>query len=128
MRYLRALKDPALCEPSTYVELIRTPAMQTIVGPSEREARQQDMRRRVGAKRTLVAPTKPEPVRTAPVVQTQAQIDRAAALEQYRRQLFDEVWSLPTQKVATQHGVSDVAIAKTCKRLKIPKLSHDRGN
>ena len=68
-----------------------------------------------------VAPTKPEPAPPAPVVLTQAEKARAASLEKDRRQLFDEVWSLPTQKVAAQHGVSDVAIAKTCKRLKIPK-------
>lgn len=121
MQYLRALKEKALCEPSTYVELIRTPAMQTIVRSSERETRQREIQRGVSTGKKRVAPAKPEPEPPTPVVQTQAERDRAAALEKYRRQLFDEVWSLPTQKVATQHGVSDVAIAKTCKRLKIPK-------
>lgn len=121
MQYLLALKDRAICEPSTFTELIRTPAMQTIVRLSERETRHQEIRHKVIAGRKPVAPTKPEPAPPAPVVQSQAEKARAAALETYRRQLFDEVWSLPTQKVAARHGVSDVAIAKTCKRLKIPK-------
>ncbi len=37
-----------------------------------------------------------------------------------REKLYDEVWSQPMWKLAPEYGVSDVALAKTCKKLKIP--------
>ena len=36
-----------------------------------------------------------------------------------RRQLYERVWSAPATKLAVQLGVSDVAIAKLCKKLNI---------
>jgi hypothetical protein len=38
-----------------------------------------------------------------------------------RQRLYAEVWSEPTQQVAKHYGVSDVAIAKACALLDIPK-------
>lgn len=38
-----------------------------------------------------------------------------------RKQLYDEVWSAPTQQVAKRYGISDVALAKVCSQLRIPK-------
>ena len=38
-----------------------------------------------------------------------------------RQRLYDEVWTEPTQQVAQRYGVSDVAIAKACALLDIPK-------
>ena len=38
-----------------------------------------------------------------------------------RVRLYEEVWTEPTQKVAKRYGVSDVAIAKACASLNIPK-------
>ena len=35
--------------------------------------------------------------------------------------LYEEVWAEPTQTVAGRYGVSDVAIAKACTLLDIPK-------
>src|SRR5690606_28685041 len=35
--------------------------------------------------------------------------------------LYEEVWAEPTQQVAKRYGVSDVAIAKACALLDIPK-------
>ena len=40
-----------------------------------------------------------------------------------RKQLYDEVWSLPTYKLAVKYGVSDVGLAKICKRNSIPSNS-----
>ena len=37
-----------------------------------------------------------------------------------REKLYDEVWAEPMLKVAPRYGVSDVALAKTCRKLKIP--------
>ena len=38
-----------------------------------------------------------------------------------REQLYEEVWSAPTQQVAKRYGISDAAIGKVCRCLKIPK-------
>ena len=40
-----------------------------------------------------------------------------------REDLYLLVWTLPTTKVALILGVSDVAVAKRCKKLNIPKPS-----
>jgi hypothetical protein len=37
-----------------------------------------------------------------------------------RQALYDQVWSEPLTKLAKQYGVSDVALAKACRRAKIP--------
>lgn len=37
-----------------------------------------------------------------------------------REKLYEEVWSQPMCKLAAQYSVSDVALAKTCKKLRIP--------
>lgn len=39
----------------------------------------------------------------------------------YNRQtLYEEVWAEPVSNVAQRYGVSDVAIAKTCRKMHIP--------
>jgi hypothetical protein len=39
----------------------------------------------------------------------------------YRRsELYGEVWKEPVRTVAKRYGVSDVAVGKICRRLKIP--------
>ena len=43
-----------------------------------------------------------------------------------RQRLYEEVWSEPTQQVAKRYGVSDVAIAKACALLDIPKVIHGK--
>ena len=40
-----------------------------------------------------------------------------------RKQLYDKVWSKPAIAVAKDYGISDVAVAKICKKLDIPKPS-----
>jgi hypothetical protein len=37
-----------------------------------------------------------------------------------RGELYDLVWSHPTQRVAKQFGISDVGLAEACRRAKIP--------
>lgn len=37
-----------------------------------------------------------------------------------REKLYNEVWEQPVTKVAEQYGVSDVAIAKVCRKMRIP--------
>jgi hypothetical protein len=40
-----------------------------------------------------------------------------------RQELYELVWKTPMRRLASQFGVSDVALAKTCKRHNIPKPS-----
>jgi hypothetical protein len=37
-----------------------------------------------------------------------------------REKLYEQVWSQPMWKLAPEYGVSDVALAKTCRKLQIP--------
>src|SRR5580704_19505771 len=38
-----------------------------------------------------------------------------------REELYKRVWSEPTQKVARDLGISDVGLAKICRKLHVPK-------
>lgn len=38
-----------------------------------------------------------------------------------REELYEWVWTTPTQQLAERFGISDVALAKICKKLKVPK-------
>ena len=38
-----------------------------------------------------------------------------------REELYERLWSMPTTKVAAESGISDVALAKRCKKLNVPK-------
>ncbi|MGH7826451.1 MAG: hypothetical protein ACREQ7_14905 [Candidatus Binatia bacterium] len=59
--------------------------------------------------------------------QAEIQAARRAYISSYflsrynREQLYDEVWSEPTQNVAKKYGLSDVGLAKVCKKLQIPR-------
>jgi hypothetical protein len=37
-----------------------------------------------------------------------------------RQVLYDQVWSQPMTKLAKEYGISDVALAKICKKLDVP--------
>jgi hypothetical protein len=37
-----------------------------------------------------------------------------------RKELYSKVWKFPMRVLAKEFGVSDVALAKTCKKLHIP--------
>lgn len=38
-----------------------------------------------------------------------------------RCELFERVWSTPMVKLADEYGISDVGLAKICKRMEIPR-------
>lgn len=42
-------------------------------------------------------------------------------IELTREELYQRVWSTPMQKLAAEFGLSDVGLAKVCKKYKIPK-------
>lgn len=37
-----------------------------------------------------------------------------------RQELYEKVWQVPLRKLATEYGVSDVALGKVCRKLQIP--------
>ena len=37
-----------------------------------------------------------------------------------RRELYEQVWEQPMSRLAKQYGISDVALAKRCRKLRIP--------
>jgi hypothetical protein len=60
--------------------------------------------------------------RRSEVQETRAPRPSAHALATYKRErLYKEVWAEPTQKVAARYGISDVALARACRHLQIPK-------
>jgi hypothetical protein len=42
-------------------------------------------------------------------------------IEWNRDKLYEAVWKRPAVQLAKEHGISDVALAKICKKLKVPK-------
>lgn len=38
-----------------------------------------------------------------------------------REELYEQVWQTPMSRLAAQYGVSDVALAKTCRRMNVPR-------
>jgi len=38
-----------------------------------------------------------------------------------REELYEQVWKMPMSRLAAEYGISDVALAKTCKRFDIPR-------
>jgi len=38
-----------------------------------------------------------------------------------REKIYEEIWSEPIQHVAKRYGISDVGLAKVCKKLNIPR-------
>jgi hypothetical protein len=37
-----------------------------------------------------------------------------------RQELYEKVWQFPLRKLATEYGISDVGLAKVCRKLDIP--------
>jgi hypothetical protein len=37
-----------------------------------------------------------------------------------RQELYEKVWQFPLRKLAVEYGISDVGLAKVCRKLKIP--------
>lgn len=96
------------CDGALLHEFLRKPRMQEhLRGAEYRVARlglTLDGRRKSDVKKT-------EPPKPSPYV-----------LASYdREKLYNEVWAEPAQKVAARYGISDVALAKVCRQLQIPK-------
>jgi len=96
------------CDDATLHNLLRTPRIRQHMAASEgrllRAGVTLEGRRRTEAR----IPRKPTP--------------SSYVLTRYDREhLYKEIWTEPARRVATRYGVSDVAIAKVCRQLNIPK-------
>jgi hypothetical protein len=65
----------------------------------------------------LLSPRRPG--RTGKGLQPRS-VSRELLSKYNREELYQKVWAVPMRKVARDYGVSDVALAKTCKKLLIP--------
>jgi hypothetical protein len=57
---------------------------------------------------------------TPPVVEKSQQVSPFLMARYDREKLYEKVWTMPVRLAAREYGVSDVAIAKTCRKLNIP--------
>lgn len=46
--------------------------------------------------------------------------EKTEGIEISRQTLYDQVWSTPMARLSKEYGISDVALAKICKKLKVP--------
>jgi hypothetical protein len=105
------LRDQNACDDEVLKTLARTPKMRAILTAAER--------RRAGPELNQPPAVNRRESRRA---QPSTTLKQPLPPSRYDRQgLYDEVWTEPTQKVALRYGVSDVAIAKACRLLDIPK-------
>jgi hypothetical protein len=125
---LRKLAKPQHCEERIFAEFVRTPSIRERMD-------------RLGLNRLLPSkPVKPRTKRPLDHKQVQRKDQspprqedhwlssltpeaRASILRNLisRERLYNEVWAEPVTKVAERHGVSDVAVAKWCRKLNVPR-------
>lgn len=113
---LRIFKKHEACSAETLDKLLRTPRMKLHLAPVGNRllrwpAKTQGRRVSASAGNTLVPKRKSiEPLSPS-----------YELLRKYNRELlYDEVWTQPMQKLATKYAVSDVGLAKACRKLGVP--------
>ncbi|MFV2072527.1 MAG: hypothetical protein ACC742_07730 [Thermoanaerobaculales bacterium] len=125
---LQKLAKPHHCDEAIFAELTRTPAMKRRMGSlqltkllpqktSKRSAKRSPQRKHVDLQDL---PQESQEEKWLSNLDPDA---RAAVLRGLisREQLYEEVWAEPVTKVAGRYGVSDVAVAKWCKKLNVPR-------
>jgi hypothetical protein len=69
----------------------------------------------------LIANNKPQIAAEEAAPAAPAKAERPRTVEYSREQLYEAIWSTPCLKLAASLGVSDVALAKTCRRSGVPR-------
>jgi hypothetical protein len=96
------------CDNALLHEFLRKPRMQEHLASCERQMARAGL--------TL------DGRRKAEVKETRRHEPSPYVLASYdREKLYREVWAEPTRKVAARYGISDVALAKACRQLQVPK-------
>lgn len=107
------LRTHHACDDNILTALVRTEKMRNILADTERRRANAERHAKRVAGRGTLRPESPPPAKPTPARLPPSRYDR--------QRLYEEVWSEPTQQVAKRYGVSDVAIAKACALLAIPK-------
>lgn len=107
------LRTHNVCDDNILTALVRTEKMRHMLADAERRRASAERSVKRAAGRTTLRPESPQPAKPTP--------PRLPPSRYNRRRLYEQVWTEPTQQVAKLYGVSDVAIAKACALLDIPK-------
>ena len=125
---MERLAKPRHCDPSLFAELVRTPAMKDRLTRQGLQALVPAPHPRHSAQRRLVA-KRSRPEAQSPKQRHEAWLSSLTSADRKqffryvitREQLYEEVWAEPVTKVAARYGVSDVAVAKWCTRMNVPR-------
>lgn len=104
------------CSWETIESLLRTPRIRQHLKPHEQRLLRLRLDLRTASEKAEQARVEAE--------QAQAKATRQAyvlASRYNREQLYKEVWSEPLLAVAKKYGLSDIGLAKICKKLNIPR-------
>jgi hypothetical protein len=113
---LELLVKTKCCSPETLQALLRTPRIRQHLKPQEKRLLRLGLDLRTAREKAEQAKIEAE--------RAQAEAKRQAyvlASQYNREQLYEEVWSEPVIALAKKYGLSDVGLAKICKKLNIPR-------
>jgi hypothetical protein len=100
------------CSAETVQELLRTPTMQKYLMPFVKKLASVGFDVRTSAQRS-------EDARRAEAFRLSSILDLA---ERYNREeIYEAIWAEPIQHVAKRYNISDVGLAKVCRKLNIPR-------
>lgn len=125
---LGKLAKPQHCDGEIFAELVRTPAIRQRMArlglngllpsrPARPRAVQRSDHRREQEEGKAEERREEEWLRSL----TAKERARVLRVRISREQLYAEIWAEPAVKVAERYGVSDVAVAKWCRRLNVPR-------
>jgi len=110
---IELLRTHSACDENILTALVRTDKMRRILADAERRRLSAERQTKRVAGRATLRPDSPPSAKPTP--------PRLPPSRYNRQRLYEQVWTEPTQQVAKRYGVSDVAIAKACALLDIPK-------
>ncbi|HOC44118.1 MAG TPA: hypothetical protein PKJ99_13970 [Thermoanaerobaculales bacterium] len=127
-RLLQTLSRPRHCDEAVFAELTKTTAIRDRLKrlelasllPQRTSSPSADRSRQRVEKNSQHRSGKSERDRWFASLAPETQADILRGLIS-RDQLYQEVWSEPATKVAERYGVSDVAVAKWCQKLNVPR-------
>lgn len=107
------LRTHDACDDNILTALVRTEKMRSMLANAERRRASLERHTKRMAGRATSRPNSPSAAKSPRAPLPPSRYDR--------QRLYEDVWTDPTQQVAKRYGVSDVAIAKACALLDIPK-------
>jgi len=114
---LEIFKPHEACSEETLARLVGTPRMKLHLAPVENRLP------RWPAKRTQNRGNsdRPDDTETRKRKRFEPPAPSYALLRKYNRDvLYEELWTQPMQKLAAKYGISDVGLAKACRKLRLP--------